>query len=168
MLTDVQNLEQVSQSSPIVFIILWIIVLLGLVVWLGGLGLRKILFPVVGILTGGIAGFIITHNFLWALLPAILGLIIASIIEWKLVSSSVKGQFFWSFIFSLSGTIMVCVGMIWLLAYKGAEPIKAINSNKGFYFCIFAGMTLFGAIIQSMFCKGPKKQLQTEEIADNK
>jgi len=125
------------------------------------------LFPLIGILTSGIAGFLITHNFKWALLAAVLGLIISIVIEWKLVSGSVKGQLFWAFIFSLSGTIMVCVGMIWLLFYKGAEPISAINRNKGFYFCIFAAMTLFGTIVQSLFCKGSKKQLQTTENADN-
>ncbi len=168
MLAEAQNLEQVSQANPTAFIILWIIVLIGLTVWLGGLGLRKILFPVIGMLAGGITTFLITHNFIWSLLTAVLGLVIASLIEWKLVSSSVKGQLFWAFIFSISGAIMICVGMIWLLAYKGAEPIKVINGNKGFYFCVFAAMTLFGTIIQSMFCKGPKKQLQTEENADNK
>ncbi len=168
MPTEVQNLEQISQTNPTSLVILWILVLLGLVIWLGGLGLRKILFPVIGILIGGIAGFLITHNYIWALPSAVLGLIIASIIEWKFVSGSVKGQLFWAFIFSLSGTIMVCTGMIWLLTYKGAEPFQIINHNKLLYFSIFVGMVLFGTIIQSMFCKGPKKQLQTEENADNK
>jgi hypothetical protein len=168
MLANAQNLEQaVSQSSPIALLILWIVVLLGLVIWLGGLGLRKILFPVIGILTGGIAGFLLTNNFKWALLPAVLGLIIASVIEWKLVSGSVKGQLFWAFIFSLCGAIMVCAGMVILLTYKGAEPVKAVNENKALYFGIFAAMTLFGTIIQTLFCRGPKKQLQTEENADN-
>lgn len=167
---DIFNLgieATMSNSSPAVLLILWIVVLLGLVIWLGGLGLRKILFPVIGVLAGGIAGFLLTNNFKWALLPAAFGLIIASIIEWKLVSNSVKGQLFWAFIFSLCGTIMVCAGMIWLLIYKGATPIKTINENKVLYFGTFAAMTLFGTIIQSMFCKRPKKQLQTEENADN-
>ena len=168
MLANVQNIGQtVSQSSPIALLILWIVVLLGLFIWLGGLGLRKILFPVIGILTGGITGFLLTNNFKWALLFAALCLIIAIIIEWKLISSSVKSRLFWAFLFSLCGTIMVCAGMILLLVYKGAYPIKTISEKPVLYISIFAAMTLFGTIIQSVFCKGSKKQLQKEENADN-
>jgi hypothetical protein len=56
-------------------------VVLGLFVWLGGLGLRKVLFAVAGAVAGGISGFFITDgNFILAAAAAALGVVIAVVL----------------------------------------------------------------------------------------
>jgi hypothetical protein len=168
MPADVQNPQQaVSQSDPLVLLILAAIVLLGLFIWLAGLGLKKILLPVIGILAGGTVGYLLAGNLKIALFPAAIGLIVAIIIAAKITAQSVKSQILWAFIFSLCGSIIVFVAMTLLLIYKGAEPIKAISHRPTFYIALFAAMTLFGTIIQTLFCKRPKKQSKTTQNADN-
>jgi hypothetical protein len=168
MLANAQDVEQAAaKSDPVVLVILGLTVLLGLFIWLAGLGIRKVLFPVIGILIGGTIGHLITGIFLFALLLAAAGLVIAIILTKKITAQSVKGQLLWAFIFSVCGAIIVFAGMILLLIYKGAEPIKAISYRPTFYICLFAAMTLFGTIVQSLFCKRLKKRLQNRQNADN-
>jgi hypothetical protein len=168
ILADAQNPQQaVSHSDPAVLLILFAIVLLGLVIWLAGLGIKKILLPIIGIFVGAIIGYLVSGSIKIALIPAAIGLIVAIIVAAKITTQSVKGQLLWAFIFSLCGTITVFVAMILLLVYKGAEPIKAISRRPTLYIAFFAAMTLFGTIIQAFFCKRPKKQSKTDEIADN-
>jgi len=168
MPANIQSPQQaVSQSDHVVLVILAALVLLGLFIWLAGLGLKKILLPIIGILAGGIIGYIFSASLKIAIFPALIGLIVAIIIAAKITAQSVKSQLLWAFIFSLCGTLIIFVGMILLLIYKGAEPIKAISGRPTFYIALFAAMALFGSIIQSLFCKRSKKQSKTDKNVDN-
>jgi uncharacterized membrane protein len=178
MLANAQNLLMASgakpqsavggpQSDPLVLLTLAALVLLGLFIWLAGLGLRKFLLPIIGLFAGAISGYLLAGNLIITLFLAAIGLIVAIIIAAKITAQSVKGQLLAAFIFSLCGTIIVLVGMILLLIYKGAEPINAISRRPTFYIAFFAAMTLFGTIVQTLFCKRPKKQSKTDQNADN-
>jgi hypothetical protein len=80
MLEVCQHFEQVAaRFSPAVLIGAGSAALVvGLFVWLGGLGLRKILLAVAGAVAGGVCGFFITGgNFILASAAAALGVVIA-------------------------------------------------------------------------------------------
>lgn len=84
MLEIFQNFEQMSaRFSPSVLIIPGVAaVLVGLFVWLGGLGLKRLLVAVAGAVTGGIFGFfVIGHNIISATVSAAIAVIIAIILE---------------------------------------------------------------------------------------
>ena len=63
MLETLQNFESVAvtaQLSPLVLVGPGLAaVLVGLFVWLGGLGFKKVLFPIAGAVSGGILGFFV-------------------------------------------------------------------------------------------------------------
>lgn len=84
MLEIAQNFEQIAtRFSPIVLICPGLAsVLVGLFIWLGGLGLRRLLVTIVGAVSGGICGFFITgRNITLAMLLAGLTAVIAVIFE---------------------------------------------------------------------------------------
>jgi len=84
MLEILQNFEQTAASfRPIVLIGPGVAaVLVGLFVWLGGLGLRRLLVAVVGAVGGGICGFfIIGRNTMSAMISAGVAAVIAIIFE---------------------------------------------------------------------------------------
>jgi hypothetical protein len=56
--------------------------------------------------------------------------------------------------FSVLGTLLIAAGMIVLLLYKGAAPLSWISNRPLMYVGIFAGMAVFGAIEQLLFCRG--------------
>ena len=61
---------------------------------------------------------------------------------------------------SVSGTILIFTGMIGLLIYKGALPVRAIAANMPFYILVFAAMAGFGTVEQLVFCKIRKRGKQ--------
>jgi len=84
MLEILQDFEQTAtQFSPIVLI--WpglTVVLVGLFIWLGGLGFRRLLVAVAGAVSGGICGFfIVGRNIRVAIILAGVTAIIATIFE---------------------------------------------------------------------------------------
>jgi hypothetical protein len=84
MIEIFQNFEQIAiRCSPSVLIGLGLgAVLVGLFVWLGGLGFRKLLIAVAGAVSGGICGFfIVGRNIMPAIILASLGAVIAIIFE---------------------------------------------------------------------------------------
>ena len=84
MLEIAQHFEQVAAGfRPIVLIGPGLAgVLVGLFVWLGGLGVRRVLLAVVGAISGGICGFfIIGRNILSAMILASIAAIIATMFE---------------------------------------------------------------------------------------
>ncbi len=84
MLEIARNFEQIAaRFSPVVLIGLGLAaVLVGLFVWLGGLGFRKVLAAVVGAVSGGICGFFITGwNAILAMVSAGVAAAIAIIFE---------------------------------------------------------------------------------------
>ncbi|HUV63495.1 MAG TPA: hypothetical protein VMW24_06320 [Sedimentisphaerales bacterium] len=60
--------------------------------------------------------------------------------------------------FSVLGTILISVGMILLLLYKGAGPVSRISSRPLIYAGVFTAMALFGTVEQLLLCRGAKKQ----------
>lgn len=84
MLEFIQHFEQIAaQFRPIVLIVPGVsAVLLGLFIWLGGLGFRRFLFAVIGAAIGGICGFFMAgRNIMVALVSMGLGAGIAVIFE---------------------------------------------------------------------------------------
>jgi hypothetical protein len=80
MVEIAQDLEQVvARLSPMVLIGSGLgALVVGLFIWLGGLGLRRILLGIAGCVAGGVCGFFITGgNFILASAAAALGVIIA-------------------------------------------------------------------------------------------
>ena len=161
MLEIAHNFERAAANfRPVVLIALGLAaVTVGLFVWLGGLGFRKILAAVVGAVGGGIGGFFITgRNITLAMVLAAAVMIIAIILERILVT----GSLFWHLISALFcaaiGAALVFVGMILLLLYKGAAPVSCINNRQSFYLGVFTAMIAFGTIEQLLFCQHPKKK----------
>lgn len=162
MLEVLQNFEQAAvQFDSIVLVGFGLAaVLLGLFVWLGGLGFRKILVAVTGAVGGGVCGFFITgRNVMLAMLLAVAAAVIATALEKILVT----GSLFWHLASALCcaamGTILIFAGMILLLLYKGAAPISYIIGKQSFYIAVLIAMTAFGTIEQLLLCQRAKKQL---------
>jgi len=141
-------------------------VLVGLFVWLGGLGFRRVLVAVVGAVAGGVCGFFITgRNIAFAGLLAIVGVIIAIILEKILVSGSFFWRLAWALCCAVLGTLLIFAGMVLLLLYKGAVPVSYISDRQSFYACVFAAMTAFGTIEQLLFCRHTKREVIRKEQA---
>lgn len=84
MFEILQHFEQTAaRFSPIVLIGPGAaVVIVGLFVWLGGLGLRRVLVAVLGAVTGGICGFfIVGRNMIAATISAVVATFIATIFE---------------------------------------------------------------------------------------
>jgi hypothetical protein len=161
MLEVFQNFEQLAvRLKPIVLIGPGLAtVLLGLFVWLGGLGFRKILVAVIGALGGGVCGFFITdRNVMFAMILAAAAAVIAIALEKILVT----GSLFWHLASALCcaalGTMLIFAGMILLLLYKGAAPISRICGKQPFYTTVFIAMTAFGTTEQLLLCQRAKKR----------
>ena len=122
MLEIAQNFEQTAASfSPIVLIAPGLTaVIVGLFVWLGGLGLRKLLVVVVGAVGGGIFGFfVIGRNVMSAMISVGVGAVIAII--FKRI-----------FITILAAALAAAIGIAVLAGpYVGnAEGANPINRDK--------------------------------------
>ncbi len=64
--------------------------------------------------------------------------------------------------FSIAGTMVVFLGMILLLSYKGTKPVSLIRSKPLISATVFLAMAAFGTIIQLLLCKSPKKEKITK------
>ena len=147
--------QTAAHFSPIVLIGLGsAFVSVGLFVWLGGLGLGKVLAGVTGAVAGGAYGFffLFDRSIIPAGLPAMAGAGFAVILGRILVI----GSGFWRFISALCcavlGTTLVFAGMVLLLLYKGALPVDAISRKQPFYAAVFIAMIVFGTIEQFLLC----------------
>lgn len=219
-------------------------VIVGLFIWLGGLGFRKLLVAVVGVIIGSICGFfIVGHNFISAAFSAALVAAFAMIFERLFIavitgvlaavftfiflagpyledarestpisSGQVSAQdsavsihqsaermktyiinaiqrikkaclqmpvYDWAIImvlallfmvagflfrhialslcFSILGTVLIFAGLILLLLYKGAVPVRIICSKQSYYAIVFLAMTAFGTFEQLLLCQRQKK-----------
>jgi len=122
MLEIAQNFEQTAASfSPIILIAPGLIcVIVGLFVWLGGLGLRKLLVVVVGAVGGGILGFfVIGRNVMSAMISAGVGAVIAIIFE----------RFF---ITMLAAALAVAIGIVVLAGPYIENPQEPIQDYYPF------------------------------------
>ena len=70
--------------------------------------------------------------------------------------------------FSVTGTMVVFLGMILLLSYKGTEPVSLIRSKPSISAAVFLAMAAFGTIVQLLICKSPKKEKITKKKPDEK
>jgi len=61
--------------------------------------------------------------------------------------------FCWAFL----GTVLIFVGMIILLLYKGTVPITYLARERFFYLAAFLAMVAFGVAEQLFLCQGPAK-----------
>ncbi len=219
-------------------------VIVGLFIWLGGLGFRKLLVAVVGVIIGSMCGFfIVGRNFISAAFSAALAAVIAIIFE-RLFIAIITGilAMVFTFIilagpyventqeltpissdqvsaqssalsiresaekmkayivnavrkikqtclqmpvfdgliimvlalifmvvgflfknvasalcFSILGTVLIFAGLILLLLYKGAVPVRIICSKQSYYAIVFLAMTAFGTFEQLLLCQRQKK-----------
>ena len=83
MFEIIQSFEQTAlRFSPVVLIVPGILaVIIGLFIWLGGLGLKKVLVAVVGIVTGFCCGFFIIKNIIAAGIMAVGIAVIALVLQ---------------------------------------------------------------------------------------
>ena len=249
MIEIFQNFEQMTgRFSPSILIGSGVVILiLGLLIWLGGLALRKILISIAGLACGIVVGlFVVGRNLFSASLSGALAALIALIFEkvlvvllaaaiaaaiaftilaepyfeqveitevqnemseqtitagldetlqelktfgldagekikqagekipvqiWAIIAAPaviflVCGVLLWrwttAFFFSVLGTMVVFLGMILLLSYKGTEPVSHIRSKPLISAGVFLAMAAFGTIVQLLLCKGSKKKKVTE------
>jgi len=77
------------------------------------------------------------------------------------------GMLLWRFttalFFSVTGTMVVFLGMILLLSYKGTEPVSLIRSKPFIFAAVFLAMAAFGTIVQLLIRKSPKKEKITKK-----
>lgn len=176
MLETAQNFERTAgQFNAIILIGPGLIcVLVGLFVWLGGLGFRRILAAVAGAVSGGICGFFMTgRNIMLTIILAIAAAVIAIVIERIYTAIVGAGFFFRRLVPALCcaalGTILIFAGMILLLLHKGSMPVSYISSRQPFYAVVFAAMIAFGTIEQLLFCRcAGKKSIAKKETSKGK
>jgi len=60
---------------------------------------------------------------------------------------------------ALFGAILVFVGMIWLLFYKGSRPVSIVCNKPLFYAAAFGTMVVFGTIVQLLLGPGHQKKV---------
>ncbi|MGD8785823.1 MAG: hypothetical protein PVJ60_00240 [Phycisphaerales bacterium] len=58
--------------------------------------------------------------------------------------------------FSTLGTVLIFAGLILLLLYKGAVPVRIIYSRQSYYAIVFLTMIAFGTFEQLLLCRRPK------------
>ncbi|MFQ6034533.1 MAG: hypothetical protein ACE5NM_01630 [Sedimentisphaerales bacterium] len=257
MLEILQNFEQVAtRFAPLVLIVPGLAaIIVGLFIWLGGLGFRKLLVVLTGAITGGICVFFLSsRNIITVTIAAGLAALIATIFErlfitillaalvaafgfaillgpyiqaadtensskitnqgstvtisqsveivkayaidftgrikqacsqipvynWAIIAAlavivAVAGFWLWRLASALCcaalGTLLIFIGMILLLLYKGSAPITKLANSTSFYAAIFIGMTAFGTVEQLLLCRGEegkskrKKRISSEQQA---
>lgn len=254
MLDILQQFEQVTgRFSPLVLLVPGtVIVLVGLFVWLGGLGLRRASLGLVGAIGGGVCGFflgggsaavaavsaavaaivaVVLQRLFVGILTAVFAAVLAFVLlgwpslrhdggaapadssaatqqgpalsigqsiettrvhaddlrhsikrayaemplgAWIVVialaaTSIVSGLFLWRFASALCcsalGTMLVFLGLIMLLLWKGSMPISRIQNRASFYGLVFLGMTAFGTIEQLLLSLRAKRRLTRLEQA---
>lgn len=88
--------------------------------------------------------------YIWTIMAAAAAIIlVCGIILWRFTSA---------LFFSVAGTIVIFLGMILLLSYKGTEPISHIRNNPFISAVVFLAMIAFGTIVQLLLCKGSKEE----------
>ena len=91
---------------------------------------------------------------IWAIIaaPAVIFLV-CGIVLWRWTTA---------LFFSVLGTIVIFLGMILLLSYKGTEPVSHISSKPFISAAVFLAMAAFGTVVQLLLCKKSKKEKITK------
>lgn len=166
MIGIAQNFEQMAtQLKPATMVSLGLVAtLVGLFIWLCGLGFRRILAAVIGLVGGGVCGFSLTErNIALTCLSTAVGLVIALTFERILVTGSLFGRLILALCYAALGTALTFAGMILLLMYKGAMPVNHIRDRLLFYGIIFIAMTFLGTFEQLLLCRRVGKQLTSKK-----
>jgi len=252
MLEILQSFEQVTaRFAPLVLIAPGLAaIIVGLFIWLGGLGFRRLLVALMGAISGGICGFFLSsRNIISVTIAASLAALIAIIFErlfvtvllaalavafgfaillgpyiqatstanpgkianqgstvtisqsveivkayaidftgrtkqacsqmplysWAIIAAlavivAVAGFWLWRLASALccaaSGALLIFVGMILLLLYKGSAPITKIADRTPFYAALFIGMTAFGTLEQLLLCRREERKARGEKRAN--
>jgi len=87
---------------------------------------------------------------IWAIIaaPAVIFLV-CGVLLWRWTTA---------LFFSVTGTMVIFLGMILLLSYKGIEPVSHIRSKPFISATVFLAMTAFGTIVQILLWKSSKKE----------
>jgi len=249
MLEILQNFEQVAtRFAPLTLIVPGLAaIIVGLFIWLGGLGLRRLLIVLAGAITGGICGFFLSsRNIITVTVAAGLAALIAIIFErlfitilltalavafgfaillgpyiqeaepakpskianqgstvtisqsveivkayaidftgrikqacsqmpvynWAIIAIlavivTVAGFWLWRLASALCcaalGALLIFVGMILLLLYKGSAPITKLADRAPFYAAIFIVMIAFGTVEQLLLCRRKEKKVKRKK-----
>ena len=91
---------------------------------------------------------------IWAIIaaPAVIFLI-CGVLLWRCTTA---------LFFSVTGTMVVFLGMILLLSYKGTEPVSLIRGKPLIFAAVFLAMAAIGMIVQLLLFKSTKKQKITK------
>ena len=92
------------------------------------------------------------------IIPVHIWVIIAAATVITLVCGIVLWRFTSVLFFSVAGTVIIFLGMILLLSYKGTEPINNILNNSLISAIVFLAMIAFGTVVQLLLCKGSKEE----------
>jgi len=92
---------------------------------------------------------------IWAIIaaPAVI-ILVFGVLLWRWTTA---------LFFSVTGTMVVFLGMILLLSYKGTEPVSLIRSKLFISAAVFLAMAAFGTIVQLLICKSSKKEKITKK-----
>lgn len=92
---------------------------------------------------------------IWAIIaaPAVI-ILVCGVLLWRWTTA---------LFFSVTGTMVVFLGMILLLSYKGTEPVSLIRSKLFISAAVFLAMAAFGTIVQLLICKSSKKEKITKK-----
>jgi hypothetical protein len=129
----------------------------GLIIWLAGLGMVRIAVAAVGGFAGFFTGYVFFTNNLGPLaFAAFIGVVIGLGIEVLLSYSLGYATFGYNLIISLltaaSGSVLLMLGMIFLLSLKGSQPLNHVNANQKLYLTLLFAMIVFGTLEQLIFC----------------
>jgi len=99
-------------------------------------------------------------------MPIERGAIIAVLVVLFLVGGFFLRRLTFALCFSVTGTMLLFLGMILLLLYKGTSPVSHICDKPLIYAIVFLAMAAFGTIEQLLLCKGAKKIPVIKKQAD--
>jgi hypothetical protein len=98
--------------------------------------------------------------YIWAIIAAAAAIIlVCGILLWRFTSA---------LLFSVTGTMVIFLGMILLLSYKGTEPISHIRNNPYISVAVLIAMAGFGMIVQLLLCKDKKEKVTVIKTGEKK
>ena len=175
MLKFIHDFEQAALGieSTVLVCTGFIFVMVGIFVWLGGTGYRKISAAILGSIIGFAFAFTVRGQMVgWLVLSAMAGCVALLLLEGISALIIGSGSFLWNLIsalfYSLSGTSLVFAGMVLLLLDKGSEPVKHITEKQSLYALVFAAMLVFGIIEQLLLCARHKDHTTNKKHATAK
>jgi hypothetical protein len=123
----------------------------GLIIWLAGLGMARLAAAAIGGFAGCFIAYVFfTLNFEMLLLAALVGLVIGLLIELLLAHSIGYATYGYNLIMAIltaaSGSVLAMLGMIFLLYYKGTDPLRHVNFHQKLYLTVLFAMIVFGTL----------------------